>query len=188
MPDHKASILIVEDEEFVRTLSQRFSRYSGIECGVQRMALPPWSRSTKRSQKFCYPTSTCRHVWSELLPLIRLQFPIVRVIAMSGAFSETRYPTEVAADGVLPRRATGGCSLKAIERLSSANRQSCEGPEPRGILRNGQDIKRAMPIQGRYPLTATLFSIPPLPIQSGPSGRELFLRARMYISFELGSE
>jgi len=41
MPDHKASILIVEDEEFVRTSLAEILRYSGIECGGSGMACRP---------------------------------------------------------------------------------------------------------------------------------------------------
>ena len=66
------------------------------------------------------------------------------------------------------RRATAWqVLLKAIESLPFANRQSCEAPEPPWIQRNGQDIKRAMPIQGRYPPEGNTSSIPPLPIPTG---------------------
>jgi len=89
------------------------------------------------------------------------------VIAMSGAFSGDQVPDGVAADAFYEKGNGVAVLLKAIERLSSANRQSCEGPEPTWILRNGQDIKRAMPIQGRYPPDGNASSIPPLPIPIG---------------------
>jgi CheY-like chemotaxis protein len=168
MPDHKASILIVEDEELVRTSLAEILKILGhrVRCAADGFAALV-EINEEVPEILLSDLNMPGMSGSELLPLIRLQFPIVRVIAMSGAFSGDQVPDGVAADAFYEKGNGVAVLLKAIERLSSANRQSCEGPEPTWILRNGQDIKRAMPIQGRYPPDGNASSIPPLPIPIG---------------------
>ena len=103
----------------------------------------------------------------ELLSVVRRRFPAIRVVAMSGAFAGDQVPDGVAADAFYEKGNGVAVLLKTIERLSFSKRQSCEGAESSWIQRNGQDIKRAMPIQGRYPPDGNASSIPPLPIPIG---------------------
>jgi len=103
----------------------------------------------------------------ELLSVVRRRFPAIRVVAMSGAFAGDQVPDGVAADAFYEKGNGVAVLLKTIERLPFANRQSCEGAESSWIQRNGQDTKRAMSIQGRYPPDGNASSIPPLPIPIG---------------------
>jgi len=84
----------------------------------------------------------------ELLSAVRRRFPAVRVVAMSGAFSGHQVPDGVTADAFYAKGNGVAVLLKAIESLPVANRQSYEGPESPWTQKNGQAIKRAMPIQG----------------------------------------
>ena len=84
----------------------------------------------------------------ELLSAVRRRFPAIRVVAMSGAFSGHQVPDGVTADAFYAKGNGVAVLLKAIESLPVANRQSYEGPESPWTQRNGQAIKRAMPIQG----------------------------------------
>ena len=74
----------------------------------------------------------------ELLPLVRLQFPIVRVIAMSGAFSGSQVPRGVTADAFYAKGNGVAVLLKAIESLPFANRQHlAKRPNPFGSRGTG---------------------------------------------------
>ena len=102
----------------------------------------------------------------ELLPLVRLQFPIVRVIAMSGAFCGHQVPDGVTADAFYEKGNSLAGLLESIECLHNPNRQSSRAPEPLWAQKNGQDGMPAMPIHGLYPLEGKTSSIQPSPIPS----------------------
>ena len=165
MPDRKASILIVEDEELVRTSLAEILKILGhrVRCAADGLAALV-EINQEIPEILLSDLNMPGMSGFELLPLVRLQFPIVRVIAMSGAFSGSQVPRGVTADAFYAKGNGVAVLLKAIESLPFANRQSCEGAESSWIQRNGQDTKRAMPIQGRYPPDGNACSIPPLPI------------------------
>jgi CheY-like chemotaxis protein len=168
MPGLKASILIVEDEESVRASLAEILKVLGhrVRCAADGLAALV-EINQEIPEILLSDLNMPGMSGFELLPLVRLQFPIVRVIAMSGAFCGQQVPDGVTADAFFPKGNGVAVLLKTIERLSFSKRQSCEGAESSWIQRNGQDIKRAMPIQGRYPPDGNASSIPPLPIPIG---------------------
>ena len=158
MPDLKASILIVEDEEPIRTSLAEILKVLGhrVRCAADGIAALV-EINQEIPEILLSDLNMPGMSGFELLPLVRLQFPIVRVIAMSGAFCGHQVPDGGNGVAVL---------LKAIESLPFANRQSCDGPEPTWLQGNGQDGMPAMPIHGRYPLEGKTSSILPSPIPS----------------------
>ena len=167
MPDPKASILIVEDEELVRTSLAEILTILGhrVRCAADGIAALV-EINQEIPEILLSDLNMPGMSGFELLPLVRLQFPIVRVIAMSGAFCGHQVPDGVTADAFYAKGNGVAVLLKAIESLPFANRQSCDGPEPTWLQGNGQDGMPAMPIHGRYPLEGKTSSILPSPIPS----------------------
>jgi CheY-like chemotaxis protein len=149
MPGLKASILIVEDEESVRASLAEILKVLGhrVRCAADGLAALV-EINQEIPEILLFDLNMPGMSGFELLPLVRLQFPIVRVIAMSGAFCGHQVPDGVTADAFYAKGNGVAVLLKAIESLPFANRQSYEGPESPWTQRNGQAIKRAMPIQG----------------------------------------
>jgi len=149
MPGLKASILIVEDEESVRASLAEILKVLGhrVRCAADGLAALV-EINQEIPEILLFDLNMPGMSGFELLPLVRLQFPIVRVIAMSGAFCGHQVPDGVTADAFYAKGNGVAVFLKAIESLPVANRQSYEGPESPWTQRNGQAIKRAMPIQG----------------------------------------
>ena len=149
MPGLKASILIVEDEESVRASLAEILKVLGhrVRCAADGLAALV-EINQEIPEILLSDLNMPGMSGFELLPLVRLQFPIVRVIAMSGAFCGHQVPDGVTADAFYAKGNGVAVLLKAIESLHVANRQSYEGPESPWTQRNGQAIKRAMPIQG----------------------------------------
>jgi CheY-like chemotaxis protein len=149
MPGLKASILIVEDEESVRASLAEILKVLGhrVRCAADGLAALV-EINQEIPEILLFDLNMPGMSGFELLPLVRLQFPIVRVIAMSGAFCGHQVPDGVTADAFYAKGNGVAVLLKAIESLPVANRQSYEGPESPWTQRNGQAIKRAMPIQG----------------------------------------
>jgi CheY-like chemotaxis protein len=168
MPDHKPSILIVEDEELVRTSLAEILKILGhlVRCAADGFAALV-EINEEVPEILLSDLNMPGMSGFELLSVVRRRFPAIRVVAMSGAFAGDQVPDGVAADAFFAKGNGVAVLLKAIESLPSANRQSCEGAESSWIQRNGQDIRRAMPSQGRYPPEGKTCSIPPLPIPTG---------------------
>ena len=162
MPDLKASILIVEDEEPIRTSLAEILKVLGhrVRCAADGIAALV-EINQEIPEILLSDLNMPGMSGFELLSAVRRRFPAIRVVAMSGAFCGHQVPDGVTADAFYAKGNGVAVLLKAIESLPFANRQSCEGPEPPWIQRNGQDIKRAMPIQGRYPAEGNTSSIPP---------------------------
>ncbi len=78
----------------------------------------------------------------ELLQVVRRHFPLIHLIAMSGAFSGDEVPTGLTADAFYPKGSSVRCLLKIIERFSQP-RPLPEQHETASallwILRNGYD-------------------------------------------------
>jgi DNA-binding NarL/FixJ family response regulator len=54
----------------------------------------------------------------ELLPVVRQQFPMTRVVAMSSAFSGSDVPAEVIADAFYPKASDVAALLQIIETVA----------------------------------------------------------------------
>ena len=168
MPGLKASILIVEDEETVRSSLAEILKILGHRVRCAADGLAALSEINEEVPEILLSDLNMPGMSGfELLSVVRRRFPAIRVVAMSGAFAGDQVPDGVAADAFYEKGNGVAVLLKTIERLSFSKRQSCEGAESSWIQRNGQDTKRAMPIQGRYPADGNASSIPPLPIPIG---------------------
>jgi CheY-like chemotaxis protein len=152
MPDLKASILIVEDEESVRTSLAEILKELGhrVRCAADGIAALV-EMNQEIPETLLSDLNMPGMSGFELLPVVRLQFPIVRVIAMSGAFCGHQVPDGVTADAFYEIGNGVAVLLKAIESLHNTNKQRSKAPEPVWVQRNGQDTTRPMPIHGRYP-------------------------------------
>ena len=71
----------------------------------------------------------------ELLSVVRRRFPVIRTVAMSGAFSGDEVPSGVAADAFYQKGSSLGSLLKIMEALPQMARhasQSCRAAEQIG--------------------------------------------------------
>ena len=131
MPDLKPSMLIVEDEDSVRsTLAEIFrvlghrvrSASNGLEALIElRKEIPVVLLSD------LYMPGMSGF---ELLSIVRRRFPEVRVIAMSGAFSGYAVPCGVTADDFYEKGSGMVALLTAIGRPPFTNLRNYEAPEP----------------------------------------------------------
>ncbi|MFY9854074.1 MAG: response regulator [Terracidiphilus sp.] len=137
MPELKASILIVEDEESVRTSLAEVLRVLGHRVRCASDGLAALAEINQEIPEILLSDLNMPGMSGfELLPVVRCRFPAVRVIAMSGAFSGNQVPCGVTADAFYAKGNGLAVLMKAIESLPFANRQSCEAPEPIWIQRN----------------------------------------------------
>lgn len=78
----------------------------------------------------------------EFLSVVRYRFPLIRVIAMSGAFSGDKVPSGVAADAFYQKGSGVRCLLMIIQGLAESKRLPISQPiatSPQWIQRNGND-------------------------------------------------
>jgi CheY-like chemotaxis protein len=144
MPDLKNSILIVEDEESVRTslamvLSGLGLRVRSASDGVAALIEMRHEAPDILLSDLNMPGMS----GFELLSVVRRRFPAVLVIAMSGAFSGDQLPCGVTADAFCPKGYAVAVLMRAIESLTLSKRQFREMSEPIWIQRNGHDTKGA---------------------------------------------
>jgi CheY-like chemotaxis protein len=144
MPGLKASILIVEDDESVRTSLAEIFKVLGhrVRCASDGLAAL-FEMNQEIPEILLSDLEMPGMSGFELLPLVRLRFPAVRLIAMSGAFSGNEVPCGVTADAFYAKGNGVAVLLKAIASLPFTNRQHLEAPEPIWIKRNGHDTGAA---------------------------------------------
>lgn len=144
MPDLKYSILIVEDEESVRTslamvLSVLGHRVRSASDGLRALIEMRQEAPDILLSDLNMPGMS----GFELLSVVRRRFPAVRVIAMSGAFSGDQVPCGVTADAFYPKGSGVAILMQAIESLALSNRPLRDTPEPIWIQKNGHDTRGA---------------------------------------------
>ena len=140
MSDPKGSILVVDDDESIRnSLSQIFvylryrtrSAEDGIAALVEmRREIPDILISDLNMPNMS---------GFELLSVVRRRFPAVRVIAMSGVFSEDAIPCGVTADAFYQKGGGMDELLKTVEKRPWPAREPASAPDPIWIQRNGHD-------------------------------------------------
>jgi len=144
MPDLKASVLIVEDEEFLRTSLVQIFTVLGHRVRCASDGLAGLIEMRREIPEILLSDLNMPGMSGfELLSVVRRRFPAIRVIATSGAFSGTVVPYGVTADAFYEKGRSVAVLLKAIESLPFINRQCGEAPEVIWIQRNGHDIKGA---------------------------------------------
>lgn len=114
MPDTKATLLIVDDEETIRTsLSQIFTEF-GHRVRSVADGLTALSEMQQQAPDILLSDLNMPGLSGfELLSLVRRQFPAIRVVAMSCAFKGNEVPSGVAADAFYNK----GCSVAALLRI-----------------------------------------------------------------------
>jgi CheY-like chemotaxis protein len=140
VPDSKASILIVEDEESVRTSLAEVFTYLGYRARSATDGLAALKGIREEVPDILLSDLNMPEMSGfELLSIIHRRFPAIYVIAMSGLFTENRIPSGVTADAFY----TKGCGvsdlLKIVEARSLQTREHRDTPEPIWVEKNGHD-------------------------------------------------
>jgi CheY-like chemotaxis protein len=144
LPDLKKSILVVEDDESVRTslgmvLSGLGHRVRSASDGLAALI----AMRQEAPDILLSDLNMPRMSGFELLSVVRRRFPAVRVIAMSGAFAGDQIPYGVTADAFYPKGYGVAILIRTIESLALSKRQSRQIPEPIWVQRSGHDPKGA---------------------------------------------
>lgn len=132
MPSKIVNVLVVEDDESIRTtLSTVLS-----ECGYRvRSAEDGFSALLEIRNEIPDVVLSDLHMPGmsgfELLAVVRIHYPGIKVIAMSGAYSGDLMPPGVSADFFHAKGASVGTllqKLKALVRLHPTYRHLCRTP------------------------------------------------------------
>lgn len=132
MPATKSNLLLVEDDEHIRTLlaailTQSGHRVRAAEDGFSALAqIRDDAPDLVLSDLYMAGMSGF-----ELLSVVRRRFPAIPVIAMSSAFSEGEIPAGVAADAFYPK-ATGIKSLLTLVDETASLNDLPPAKRPRG--------------------------------------------------------
>jgi CheY-like chemotaxis protein len=140
MQDQKTSILIVEDDESVRTsLTQVFTvigyRARCAEDGLAALA----AMREEVPEVLLSDLNMPRMSGYELLSVVRRRFPAVRVVAMSGLFSGSEIPCGVIADAFYQKGSGMPALLRVMEGWPQPTREESRTRDPIWIQRNGHD-------------------------------------------------
>jgi len=140
MPDNRTSILIVEDDEIVRTsFSEVFDNLTyrtrcapdGLAALIEiRQQVPDILLSDLKMPAMS---------GFELLSLIHRRFPAIYVIAMSGMFTESEFPSGVTAHAFYKKGGGVADLVYLVETRPLPRREHRHGPEPIWVQRNGHD-------------------------------------------------
>jgi CheY-like chemotaxis protein len=119
MRTRKPTILIVEDNDQIRSLLCDILEMSGY---IVRLA--PDGVAALEDLQVEVPDIVLSDLYMpsmsgfELLPVVRQQLPMTRVVAMSSAFSGNSVPTGVAADAFYPKASRIDDLLEIIEAMA----------------------------------------------------------------------
>src|SRR5580704_11906960 len=131
MPDIKASILIVEDEESVRTSLVEVFTYLGYRARSATDGLAALKGIREEVPDILLSDLNMPEMSGfELLSIIHRRLPAIYVIAMSGMFTENRIPSGITADGFYQKGSGVSSLLKIVEARSVQTREHRNTPEP----------------------------------------------------------
>ena len=143
MPEATASILIVDDEDAIRTSLSLVFQEMGYSV---RSADNGFSALCEIGQLIPDILLSDLNMPDmsgfELLSEVRRRFPAIWTIAMSGAFSGSEVPSGVAADAFYPKGSDSRSLLQIIGRLRRAERKSPQysaASAPAWMQPNGPD-------------------------------------------------
>jgi len=140
MPGIESSILIVEDDESVRTSFAELFKYLGYRTRCAQDGLAALIQIRQEVPDILL-SDVNMPVMSgfELLSVVRRRFPAIYVIAMSGMFTESDFPAGVTADAFY--RKGGGVAdlVKMVETQPRPCREHRHVPEPIWIQKNGHN-------------------------------------------------
>jgi CheY-like chemotaxis protein len=140
MQDKITSILIVEDEESLRTsLTQVFTvigyRARCAEDGLAALA----AMREEVPEILLSDLNMPQMSGFELLSVVRRRFPAVRVVAMSGLCSGVEIPCGVVADAFYQKGSGMPALLRVLEGWPLPTREDSKTRDPIWIQRNGHD-------------------------------------------------
>jgi CheY-like chemotaxis protein len=124
MPETKARLLIVDDEPSVRmsistTLTEIGYNVRAVEDGSSALSEMQQEIPDILLSDLNMPGMS----GYELLTVVRLTFPTIRTVAMSGAFSGNEVPSGVAADAFYQKGSSLGSLLMIMEALPRMERR-----------------------------------------------------------------
>jgi CheY-like chemotaxis protein len=141
MSDIKTSILIVEDEESVRTSLEEVLTFFGYRTRSAADGLAALKVIREEVPEILLSDLNMPAMSGfELLSIIHRRFPAIYVIAMSGMFTENQIPTGVTADAFYKKGGGVGDLLKIVEARPLERRELPDTPEPIWVQRNGHDV------------------------------------------------
>jgi len=144
MPGIRSSILIVEDDESVRTSLAEVFNYLGYRtrCAADGLAALIEIRH-EIPDILVSDLNMPAMSGFELLSVLHRRFPGIYVIAMSGMFTDSEFPSGVTADAFY-RKGGGVANLvNIVETRPLRWREHRHVPEPIWIQRNGHDASGA---------------------------------------------
>jgi CheY-like chemotaxis protein len=140
MKDIKASILIVEDEESLRTSFVRLFTVLGYRVSSAGDGLAALVAMRQEVPDILLSDLNMPVMSGfELLSVVRRRFPEMRVIAMSGASYGDQVPSGVAAEHYYQKGSSVNALVQVMEAPPLSNREHRDTPEPIWIQRNGHD-------------------------------------------------
>lgn len=140
MPDIKASILIVDDEELVRTSIAEVLTFLGYRTRSAADGLSALIQLRQEVPDILLSDLNMPEMSGfELLSIVHRRFPHIYVIAMSGMFTENQIPPGVTADAFYTKGGGVRELLKVVEARSLQNREHGDTPQPIWVQRNGHD-------------------------------------------------
>jgi CheY-like chemotaxis protein len=125
MPNRETRLLIVDDEPSIRmSLSSVLAEigYSGRTAEDGMSALTELRREVP--EILISDLNMPGMSGFELLSMVRLRFPTMKTIAMSGMFNGSEVPSGLAADGFYQKGSSVGCLLRLMDGLPQSVRRA----------------------------------------------------------------
>lgn len=144
MPDATKRILIVDDKECIRTTMSLVLTEMGYQVRSVGDGLAALRAIRKDTPEILLSDLNMPGMSGfELLSVVRLRFPAILVIAMSGAFSGNEVPSGVPADAFYQKGSSPSALLqilKAPPRMKRPVPHPYHAPAPLSIQRNGNGL------------------------------------------------
>lgn len=140
MEDVNVSILIVEDEESVRTSLAEVFTYLGYRTRSATDGLAALIEIREEVPDILLSDLNMPVMSGfELLSIVHRRFPAIYIIAMSGMFTEDPIPSGVSADAFYQKGSGVRELLKVVEIRLTPRRKNRGMPDPIWVPRNGHD-------------------------------------------------
>ena len=144
MPDATKRILIVDDKECIRTTMSLVLTEMGYQVRSVGDGLAALRAIRKDTPEILLSDLNMPGMSGfELLSVVRLRFPAILVIAMSGAFSGNEVPSGVPADAFYQKGSSPTALLQILKAPPRTKRpvpQPYRAPAPLSIQRNGNGL------------------------------------------------
>jgi DNA-binding NtrC family response regulator len=148
MPETRESLLIVDDEPSIRMLLLQILTENGYAARSTTNGFSALVEISHEVPDFLISDLSMPGMSGfELLMVVRGQFPSIRVIAMSGAFSGDKIPSGVLADGYFEKGTSIDALLKILKLLPLPERRARHpGAAPAPVWISSSAEQRAKPV------------------------------------------